>query len=138
MIKEHFVGFFKTSSTVAETLCTIILEALDGLGLDYKSKLVGQCYDGAANMSGDRNGLHKKIRNKAKKALYVHCYAHQLNLALQHSCIAIKPARNCLDTLNSLHSFIECSSKGHALFELIQGNFLKQFFLNRNKINILN
>ncbi len=120
VIREHFVGFFRTSSTTAESLCAIILEALDGFGLDYKSKLVGQCYDGAANMSGVENGLHKKIRNRAKKALYVHCYAHQLNLALQHSCNKIKNARNVLDTLNTLHSFIECSSKGHSLFELIQ------------------
>ena len=122
IIKEHFVSFFKTSSTGAEVLCSIILEALEGFGLDYKTKLVGQCYDGAPNMSAIHNGLNKKIRNKAKKALYVHCYAHQLNLALQHSCNAIKNARNCLDTLNTLHSFIECSTKGHVLFELIQGN----------------
>lgn len=71
-------------------------------------------------MSGIKNGLHKKIRTVAKKALYLHCYAHQLNLALQHSCTEIKKARRCLDVLNSLHEFIEGSSKRHALFELIQ------------------
>lgn len=90
------------------------------MSLNYKAKLVGQCYDGAANMSGVKNGLHKKIKSFAKKALYLHCYAHQLNLALQHSCCEIKKARNCLDVLNSLHEFIEGSAKRHSLFESLQ------------------
>ena len=119
-IKENFLGFFKTDSTTAECLCQLVLTALEGFGLDYKNKLVGQCYDGAANMSGIKNGLNKKIREKVKKALYIHCYAHQLNLALMHSCTGMKHARNCLDTLNSLHSFIEGSAKRHSLFQLIQ------------------
>jgi len=109
-IKENFVGFFKTNSTTAQCLCELVLAALDGLGLDYKSKLVWQCYDGAANMKGIKNGLNVKIKEKAKKASYIHCYAHQLNLALQHSCMVIKKARDTLDTINSLHSFIEGSA----------------------------
>ena len=120
VIHEKFVGFFDTDTTTAASLCKLILEVLDKLGLDYKSKMVGQCYDGARNISGIRNGLHIKIREVADKALYVHCYAHQLNLALQHSCDNIPKARNCLNTLNSLHDFVEGSAKRHALFQSIQ------------------
>jgi len=119
-IYEKFVGFFDTDSTNATALCKLILKVLEDLGLDYKTKMVGQCYDGARNMSGCKNGLHMKIREVADKALYVHCYAHQLNLALQHSCNNIPKARNCLNTLNSLHEFIEGSAKRHSLFESIQ------------------
>ena len=72
-------------------------------------------------MSGCRNGLNKKIKQHAKKAVFVHCYAHQLNLSLQNSCNEIKKVRNVLDTLNSLHEFIEASSKIHAKFQTIQG-----------------
>lgn len=71
-------------------------------------------------MSGCKNGLNVKIKIVAKKALYIHCYAHQLNLALQHSCYQIRKARDCLETLNSLHEFIEGSAKRHALFQLVQ------------------
>ena len=67
----------KGESTTAKALCEMILNVLDKLGLDYKSKLVGQCYDGAANMSGVKNGLNVKIREQAKKALYLHFYAHK-------------------------------------------------------------
>jgi len=119
-VKEKFVGFYKTDSTTAEALCQLVLDALESFGLDYSTKLVGQCYDGASNMSGVKNGLNKKIKAKAKKALYIHCYAHQLNLALQHSCTGLRKSRECLDTLNSLHSFIEGSAKRHSLFQLIQ------------------
>ena len=90
------------------------------MGLDFKSKLVGQCNDGAANMSDVKNGLNKKIRFVAKKALYLNCYAHQLNLALQNAFSEIKPHKRCLDIFNSLHEFIEGSAKRHPLFELIQ------------------
>lgn len=120
IIQEKFVGFFDTDSTTAATLFTLIIKALDKFGLDYKLKMVGQCYDGARNMSGIRNGLNVKVREVADKALYVHCYAHQLNLALKHSCDNITKARNCLNTLNALHDFIEGSAKRHCLFQSIQ------------------
>ena len=119
-INEKFAGFFDTSTTTAQVLCDLMLRVLDNFGLDYNLKIVGQCYDGAANMSDCSKGLNKLIRQKAKRALYVHCYAHQLNLALQHATNEIKFARNCLNTLNLLNSFIEGSAKRHALFKLIQ------------------
>ena len=44
MIKEKFIGFFrdrKMNSTTATALCDLILNILENLGLDYKTKLVG-------------------------------------------------------------------------------------------------
>ncbi|XP_070682361.1 uncharacterized protein [Malus domestica] len=46
------------------------------------STLRGQGYDGASNMKGELNGLRTKILNKCPQAFYVHCFAHQLQLAL--------------------------------------------------------
>jgi len=42
------------------------------------SKLRGQGYDGASNMRGEFNGVHKLIRDENPYAFYVHCFAHQL------------------------------------------------------------
>ncbi len=95
-IHEKFMGFIRTSTTTSAALCAILLKVMRSFGLDYESKLVGQCYDGAANMSGKKNGLSVQIRKLAKKAIYVHCYAHQLNLVIQHSCEETKLARNTL------------------------------------------
>ena len=52
------------------------------LGLDIEH-LVGQCYDGASNMSGSGKGVAAKVQEVVPNALYVHCHAHLLNLALQ-------------------------------------------------------
>jgi hypothetical protein len=51
---------------------------------------IGQAYDGAANMSGKHNGAAAIIRSKYPQAVYVHCKAHQLNLALMKSCTSVK------------------------------------------------
>ena len=52
------------------------------LRLDYKTKLIGQEYDGASVMSGKNAGVAVLVRNEAPFALYVHCHAHRLNVAL--------------------------------------------------------
>ena len=69
-------------------------------------------------MKSLRNGLNKKIKPDAKKALYKDCFVDQLNLALQHYCNLIKIARSCFDTLNL--EFIVGSSKRLELFQRIQ------------------
>ena len=46
------------------------------------SKICGQGYDKASNMKGNINGLKTLILKKNKSAIYVHCFAHQLQLTL--------------------------------------------------------
>ena len=55
----------------------------------YKSstleKLVTQTYDGASVMSSELNGVQAKIKEDVPKAMFLHWYAHKLNLVLSHS-----------------------------------------------------
>ncbi|KAI8560089.1 hypothetical protein RHMOL_Rhmol04G0228200 [Rhododendron molle] len=51
------------------------------LGLSI-GRLRGQGYDGASNMQGEINGLKALILKENSSAYYVHCFAHQLQLAL--------------------------------------------------------
>ena len=46
------------------------------------SRLRGQGYDGASNMSGEFIGLKSIILKENESAFFVHCFAHQLQLAL--------------------------------------------------------
>ena len=46
------------------------------------SMLRGQGYDGAYNMRGEFNGVHKLIRDENPYAFYVHCFAQQLQLVV--------------------------------------------------------
>ena len=58
-----------------------LLAILESSGLD-KANMVGQGYDGAAAMSGERNGVQRHIMEKCPSAVYVHCASHSLNLCL--------------------------------------------------------
>jgi hypothetical protein len=48
-------------------------------------KLVAQIYDGATVMAGERSGLQSLVIGKYNHAMFVHCYAHELNLVLEQS-----------------------------------------------------
>ena len=77
---EHFIGIENVACTTALSLKA----AIDGLfsrhGLSM-SRLRGQSYDGASNMQGEFNGLKAIILKENECAFYVHCFAHQLQLA---------------------------------------------------------
>ena len=45
----------------------------------------GQCYGGANNMSGIRQGTATKFLLQEQHTLYNHCYGHALNLAVGDS-----------------------------------------------------
>ena len=94
-IQERFIGFFKTASTTGEALAELIEKVIKELGLSMKQYLVGQGYDGAANICGNRKGVSALIRSQVPRAIYVHCICHCLNLALQNASSSSE-VRNCL------------------------------------------
>ena len=70
----------------------------------------GQCYDGAAAMKGEKGGLKTKIlKDFNPKALYVHCYGHALNLAVQDTIKQVKLVKDMLDTTYQLTKLIKKS-----------------------------
>ena len=101
---ETFVGFCETDSVTGEALFQVITTKIQQLGLEIKS-IVGQCYDGAAIMSGYKKGVASRIQEVAAFAIYVHCYAHLLNLALQDTLEHNRVLKNSLGMLQSLYNF---------------------------------
>ncbi|XP_057779891.1 uncharacterized protein LOC130998490 [Salvia miltiorrhiza] len=80
-IVERFVGVEHVTSTTALAL----KEAIDCFFSRHNlsiSRLRGQGYDGASNMQGAFNGLKALILKENPCAFYIHCFAHQLQLAL--------------------------------------------------------
>ncbi|CAH9140347.1 unnamed protein product [Cuscuta epithymum] len=80
-VKERFIGVEHVTSTTSLAL----KEAIDTLFSRYNlsiSRLRGQGYDGASNMQGRLSGLKTLILNENSTAYYIHCFAHQLQLAL--------------------------------------------------------
>ncbi len=90
------------------------------MGLD-KNQLVGQGLDGASNMSGCNAGLCTLIQQHlSPKAIYIHCYAHRLNLALEAACCKISSVDEMIKTAQNLYAYVEGSAKRHHLFAHIQ------------------
>ena len=78
---ERFVGIQHVTDTTSSSLKDAIDTFFSRNSLSI-SKLRGQGYDGASNMKGELNGLKTKILREQPCAYYVHCFAHQLQLAL--------------------------------------------------------
>ena len=124
--KEAFIGFYSTKSTEGEALYELVKSAITELNLDLKN-IVGKAFDGAANMNGVHKGLSTRMEECSPLGIYVHCYGHVLNLALQDTMTQIEPLRNALGTIQALYNFLEASPKRHALFSdtEVQGEDLK-------------
>ena len=78
---ERFIGIEHVPNTTAISLKIAIDKLFSKHGLSI-SKLRGQGYDRASNMSGEFNGLKSIILKENESAFFVHCFAHQLQLAL--------------------------------------------------------
>lgn len=104
-IRESFMEFKPLIGLDAVSLSQLILNRLNSYGLDVKSNLVGQGYDGASVMSGERKGVQQRVKESAPLAIYVHCWAHRLNLVLVDSCKSVREAADFFALLERLYVF---------------------------------
>ena len=89
-VKERFLGFIDCSRLDAASLATQIIGEVMQLGL-YIKDCIAQCYDGASVMSGHLSGVQSRIREKiGSGCVYIHCYAHHLNLVVVNKASSIK------------------------------------------------
>ena len=77
--------------------------------------IISQGYDGTSVMSGQCSGVQQRIRNVAPNALYIHCYAHTLNLVLVDSVKMVPYATEFFSLLEVLYVFVS-TTKAHAVF----------------------
>ena len=100
---ERFISFTKCDELNSEAIFSYIMTGLSEIDVDVNN-CVSQCYDGASVMSGCNTGVRKRFSEVNPKAIYIHCHAHQLNLALVDSCKSLNHASDLL--LQSLfHDF---------------------------------
>jgi len=108
-ICERFVCFALAPDLTGAGLSSQVLSILDTLGVDL-AYMVGQGYDAAAAMSGDKNGVQKHIAAKCPSALYVHCATHSLNLCLTKAA-DVPEIRAAVTPMNSVAVFYQDSNK---------------------------
>ena len=82
---------------------------------------VAQASDGASVMSGKDNGVQKLFRDIAENpCIFVHCYAHRLNLVLSVSSTEVQSSKEFFDLIRKTIGFINVSVKRKAIFTKLQ------------------
>ena len=116
--RESFLDFLEAESTTGEDLFELIVGGLRKLGLDV-TRIVGMGFDGASNMLGGTKGVAARFKEVAPMSVYVHCYAHLLNLAVKSTLSDVPLLRDTLGTVQQLYVFLEASPKRHSLFQKV-------------------
>lgn len=75
------------------------------------SKLRGQGYDGAANMSGVYSGVQARLKSKQKLATYIHCASHNLNLVLNDAMNSSTEVKTFFGLVEKIYTFFSNSIK---------------------------
>ena len=101
---EEFVGLHKVDSIKADVLVAVLKDTLLRMNLKL-SYCRGQCYDGASNMAGARNGTATQLSAEEPRAVYTHCYGHALNLAAGDTVRQNRLLRDTLDTTSESQNF---------------------------------
>uniref|UniRef100_H3AGW7 DUF4371 domain-containing protein n=1 Tax=Latimeria chalumnae TaxID=7897 RepID=H3AGW7_LATCH len=118
-IHEDYIGLAQLDATDAQYLTTAVKDILVCCMLPL-SACWGQAYDSAGNMAGKLHGLAARIRELEPAALYVHCFAHYLNLCLQDSTRQCMMIRNALDICMAIKKLVHYSAKQMGTFEQFQ------------------
>lgn len=117
---ESFIGLQRLLKVDAQSIFDSLNDMLvNKLNLDW-SAVLAVCFDGASNILGSYNGVQAKFKEKNSKLMYVHCYAHCLNLMLVDSIgPRNKIAFNFFGIIQLIYSFIEGSCIRHAVLEKV-------------------
>ncbi|KAG8506822.1 Zinc finger MYM-type protein 1 [Galemys pyrenaicus] len=125
LIKERFLGFIDVEEVTGTNLHRTIKTYLQQIGVDL-NKIRGQAYDSTTNLRGKFNKIAADFKKEEPRALYVHCYAHFLDLTVVRFCKEVKELRSALNTLKYLFNTIHMSGE-------MSANFQKICKLNQNK-----
>uniref|UniRef100_A0A2K5R3W3 Zinc finger MYM-type containing 1 n=1 Tax=Cebus imitator TaxID=2715852 RepID=A0A2K5R3W3_CEBIM len=118
LIKERFLGFVDTEEITGTHLYRTIITYLQQIGVDM-DKIHGQAYDSTTNLRIKFNKIAAEFKKGEPRALYIHCYAHFLDLAIIRFCKEVKELRGALKTLSSLFNTIRMSGEMLANFRNI-------------------
>jgi hypothetical protein len=109
-IRERFLDLVHVHDTSSATLKEEIGNVLSNHNLDVQN-MRGQGYDGASNMRGEWNGLRAKFTEECPYAYYIHCFAHQLQLALVAASKEVPEVHNFFEHLALIVNTVVSSSK---------------------------
>ena len=82
----------KITDASGEGLFKLLKNSLEPEGLKMKD-IIGESFDGAANMRGEYRGVQRYIKDISPNSIFMWCYSHVLNLCatdVVENIIAVK------------------------------------------------
>nr|XP_043613829.1 uncharacterized protein LOC122585771 [Erigeron canadensis] len=125
IIRERFLDLVHVTDTMALTLKTNMWRRLLHYQFDV-SKIRGQGYHGASNMSGEWNGLQALVLKDCPYAYYVHCFAHRLQLALVAAAKDVTPVHTFFTNLAFVINVVCASSKRHDELQMAKSDEIRK------------
>jgi hypothetical protein len=132
---ERFLGFHAGSNRTANAMFELVLNCVEKW--HYKSKLIGQSFDGASVVPAQLDILQAKIKDVAPQALLVHCLAHPLNSVLQQSCNSVSTCRVFFATVSDLPTFFS-RLKGTAIVRRIPASAIARWTSSSDILSVVN
>ncbi|XP_022183198.1 zinc finger MYM-type protein 1-like [Myzus persicae] len=132
-IYERLIAVLETPIITGRELMNVFKQTCDLLNLDWKNHLVGQSYDGAANMRGNYNGLQSLIKEVNPHAIYIWCWAHRLNLVITDVVSSGVNTMDMFGNLEKLYDLINLSKIRVKYYEQFQKERYKKKQIRRIK-----
>ena len=108
-VKERLLAVREITGSKEEPL-KLLESTIQAHGLQMRN-IVGESFDGAANMRGEHKGVQKYIKDISPNSVYIWCYAHTLNLAATDTVDDIVPVKSLVGLLQSTATFFSNSCK---------------------------
>ncbi len=109
-VNEEFVGLHQIPNIAADTIVAALQDPLLRLNLKL-SRCRGQCYDGASNMTGRKNGVKSQILRQEPRALFMHCYGHTLSLSVADTVKMIPLLGSTMDTMHEVSKLLDIKAE---------------------------
>lgn len=107
---EEFVGLYQLESCSAETIFNVLKDIVVRCDIKFDN-CRGVSFDGAATMSGIKNGVAARVQLENPKTMYAYCHMHCLNLCVQDTVSDIPMIRDFMNNFLELTNFIRHSPK---------------------------
>ena len=118
---EEFIGLYLVEDIKSDTIVAVIKDILLRLNLGL-SRCRGQCYDGASNMTGKKNGVATQILKLEERALFTHCYGHSLNLAANDALKVVPVMKDASDVTYEICKLIKFSPRLEVTFHELKSD----------------
>ena len=129
-VYERFLSMTPLKDLSAEGIANDICQVLTRNGVNLLN-CISQTYDGASVMSGKHRGVQKKIRDITGKALYVHYYAHRLNLVVVDTVKSLVSANDFFSLLQKLYILMSSAAVLPILLKYRRDTILREANVRR-------